>query len=174
MPIKLLPEFGADGTNLPYNEFDVGVTVGFTAASTPTLTIPTETITFDVNGGTTTFEIVANVDWEITTNLPWLNFDISDGAGSQTITVTATENTTGGERTATISIHEVAGGSDLSTVLSVVQLNTFLPLEIPIVATASVGTQDKEEISEENAYNDDNTNYWTGNPDTDPEVSITF
>ena len=46
--------------------------------------------------------------------------------------------------------------------------------EIPIVGTTSTGMQIKPEVSEENAYNDDNTNYWTGNPDTAALVSITF
>ena len=32
----------------------------------------------------------------------------------------------------------------------------------------------KPEISEINAYNDDLTNYWTGDPSVEPEVSITF
>jgi len=46
--------------------------------------------------------------------------------------------------------------------------------EIPIVGTTSLGMQIKDDVSEENAYNDDNTNYWTGNPDTAAIVSITF
>lgn len=167
-------EFGANGIDLPYSEGDVGVTVGFGASSNPTLAIADSPITFDVNGGTTTFEIIANVDWEITTNLSWLNFDLSDGSGSRTITVSATENTTGAERTGAIAINEVAGGNGLSTELTAIQLNTFLPLEIPIVATSSVGMQIKDEIAEENIYNDDISNYWTGNPDEEPEVSITM
>jgi len=46
--------------------------------------------------------------------------------------------------------------------------------EITIVGTTSTGTQLIPTVSEENAYNDDNTNYWTGNPDTAALVSITF
>ncbi len=167
-------EFGANGINLPYRTEDVGITVGFGASSNPSLLTSDAPITFDVNGGTATFQVIANVDWEITTDLPWLSFDITSGSGSKTITATAVENTTGGERTGTITINEVAGGNGLFAELSTVQLNTFLPLEIPIVATSSVGMQDQDNIAEENAYNDDVSNYWTGNPDTDPEVSITF
>jgi len=167
-------EFGANGTNLPYTESDVGVFVGFGTTSNPTLSVSPSPITFDINGGTTTFEVIANVDWIITEDLSWLSIDVLEGSGSTTITVTTTENPTGEERTGTISITAMEGENELSAVLSVVQLNTFLPTEIPIIATTSLGTQIKEEIAEENAFNDDLTNYWTGNPDTDPEVSITF
>ena len=116
----------------------------------------------------------SNVDWTITENLSWLSLDVSSGSGSKTITATTTENTTGAERTGTISINETVGGNDLSAIVSAVQLNTFLASEISIIGTTSLGTQIKDEIAEENAFNDDNTSYWTGNPDTDPEVSITF
>ena len=34
--------------------------------------------------------------------------------------------------------------------------------------------QIKDGIEEINAYNDDNSNYWTGDPGVEPEVSITF
>ena len=37
-----------------------------------------------------------------------------------------------------------------------------------------MGKEDKEGITEENAYNDDTSDYWTGDPDAEPEVSITF
>ena len=90
------------------------------------------------------------------------------------MTATVIENTTGAERTGSISINEMTGGSGLSTDLSVIQSNTFVPTEIPIIGTSSEGMQDKVDIAEENAYNDDNSNYWTGDPDTEPEVSITF
>lgn len=167
-------EFGANGTHLPFTNSDVGITIGFTASSNPSLTVSPSTIEFGVSEGTVTFEVISNVDWVITEDLSWLSLDASSGSGSMTITATATENTTGEQREGTVSINEIAGGADLITVLSVVQLNTFLPSEIPIVGTTSLGMQDQSDISEENAYNDDNSNYWTGNPDTEPEVSITF
>ncbi len=167
-------EFGANGRNLPYADQDVGVNLGFGALSNPTLSLNPSTITFDINGGTMTFDVFANVDWMITNDLTWLTLDVSAGSGSTTITATTTENMTGAERTGTITINEMAGGSDLSSGLSVRQLNTFLPTVIPIVGTTSVGMQDKEEIAEENAYDNNTTTYWTGNPDTDPEVAITF
>ncbi len=167
-------EFGANGTHLPYSALDVGVNIGFGATSNPSLTLSPSSITFSIYGGTMTFSVIANVDWEITEDVSWLSFDVSSGSGTTIVTATATENTTGAERTANVSINEVVGGTNLSAELSVLQLNTFLPAEIPISATTSLGMQDKEGIMEENAYDDDLTTYWTGNPDTDPEVSITF
>jgi poly(beta-D-mannuronate) lyase len=166
-------EFGANGTNLPYNEFDVGVNLGFGATSSSIATSPS-TINFGVCGATLTFEVIANVDWEITENLSWLSLDVTSGSGTTTITATTTENTTGAERSGNISINEAAGGNDLSAELSIVQLITSITFEIPIAGTTSLGMQDEPDIAEINAYNDDLTDYWTGNPDTEPEVSITF
>ncbi len=169
-------EFGADGTHLPYVAEDVGVTVGFgaEAVSNPNLSVSPSTINFGLEAGMLSFEIIANVDWEITENLSWLNLDINSGSGTSTVTATVTENTTGAEKTGSIFINEIAGGNDLSATLAVVQLNNFVASEILIIGTTSIGMQDKDGINEENAYNDDLTNYWTGDPDTEAEVSITF
>jgi len=169
-------EFGADGRNLPFDAEDVGVTIGFgaTIVSNAALAASTSTITLSKDAGRQTFEVISNVDWTITENMPWLSLDVDSGTGTTTVTATFTENTTGASREGRISIEEVAGGEDLSVILPVEQLNTFSPNEIPIIGTTSIGMQIKDDIAEINAYNDDVSNYWTGNPDTEPEVSITF
>lgn len=169
-------ELGSTGTNFPYDSSDVGVNIGFGAAivNTPTLVVSPETITFSLDTGSIVFDIIANVDWQITENLSWLSLDVNSGTGTTTVTATVTENTTGSQRTGDIYINEIVGGNNLSDTLSVIQLNTFLPVEIPIIGATSLGMQVKPEVSEINAYNDDLTNYWTGNPDTAQEVSITF
>lgn len=167
-------EFGANGVNLPYNEMDIGVSIGFGAISNPTLASTPTNLTFGKYAETMTFEIIANVDWTITENIPWLELDKMSGSGNTTITATTLENTTGAERSASISILENAGGNNLSSNIQVVQLNTFIASEITIVRATSVGKEDKEGIREINAYNNDNSDYWTGDPDTEAEVSITF
>ncbi len=169
-------EFGSNGTNLPYTANDVGVTIGFGAdfVTIPTLSVSPSTLTYGLDAGILTFEVIANVGWVITEDIPWLSLDVTSGVGSTTVTATVTENTTGVDRMGDISIDEVAGGDDLLDVINVLQLNTFVPSEIPIIGTTSLGMQDKPEIAEINAYNDDFSNYWTGNPDTAAEVSITF
>lgn len=167
-------EFGANGTHLPYNDTDVGVNIGFRAIPGPTLASNPSTLTFGIYADTLTFEILANVDWTITEDVPWLSLDATAGSGTSTITAVVSENTTGVDRSAEISITENAGGDDLTSTLSVIQLNTFIPVEIPIVGATSVGKEDKAGITEENAYNDDTSDYWTGDPDAEPEVSITF
>ncbi len=167
-------EFGANGSNLPYKESDVGVHVGFGASLGETLVTTPSAITFSIYADTTTIEILANVDWMITADVSWLSVDRSAGSGTGTIIATVTENTSGAERTGTITIAETEGGNDLVSTITILQLNTFVPAEIPIDGATSVGKEDKDEITEENAYNDDNTNYWTGDPAAEPEVSITF
>ena len=166
-------EFGAGGTNLPYDEQDVGVNIGFGATSS-SITTSSPAINFGVCGGTTTFEVISNVDWEITESLSWLSLDVSAGSGTAIVTATTTENTTGAQRTGSISINEIAGGDDLTFELSAVQVITSFTFEIPIIGATSVGMEDKPEIMEENAYDNDNSTYWTGDPDVEPEVSITF
>jgi len=153
-------EFGADGNRLPYNDADVGVTIGFgaEAVSELTLAVSPAMIHFSKEPGTLSFDLISNVSWEITENLSWLTLDVTSGSGSITVTATVTENTSGVERTGNISINEIAGGSDLSATLSVLQSNTFLSAEIPIIGTTSLGMQIKPGIAEENAYNDDFTN----------------
>lgn len=169
-------EFGANGTHLPYTAADVDLNVGFgaIAVSEPTLAVAPSTLTFNLEGGELSFEVISNLAWNITENLSWLSLNITSGSETSIVTATVDENTSGAERTGTITINEVAGGNGLSTNLAIVQTNSFVPNEIQIVGTTSEGTQDIPTVSEENAYNDDITNYWTGNPDTEPEVSITF
>lgn len=167
-------EFGSNGMNFPFDDMDIGVNIGFGAISEPTLSSAPTILTFGKYEETLTFEVISNVEWTITNDIPWLSLDKESGIGTQTISVTVEKNNTSDERTGEIAIDEVEGGSELSSLLSVVQLNTFIPSEIEIVSATSIGMQDKEGIVEENAYNDDNTNYWTGDPDTEPEVSITF
>lgn len=166
-------EFGANGNNLPYNNQDVGVNIGFGTGQS-SLTTSADALTFDIKGGNLSFDIISNVNWEIIEDLEWLTLDVTEGFGTTSITATVSENAMELERTGEITIKEIAGGDDLTTILSILQLNTFLPAEISVIGTNSLGTQDKEEISEENAFNDDISNYWTGNPDTEDEVSITF
>lgn len=169
-------EFGSNGNHFPYDATDVGTTIGFGAAivSNPRLSVFPPMLSFSIDSGTLTFEVVSNVDWKITEGLSWLSLDITSGSGIAIVTATVAKNTTEAQRTGEIRIEEIAGGSDLSVVLTVIQSDTFAPVEIPIVGATSLGMQDKEGISELNAYNDDLSNYWTGNPDTEDEVSITF
>ena len=169
-------EFGANGTYLPYDSIDVGLNIGFGAAivSIPTLAASVPTISFGKDAGSLTFDVVSNVDWVITENLSWLSLSATSGTGTTTLTATFTENTTGAQRTGGIYIDETAGGNNLSDTVSVTQLNTFLAVELPIIGTSSIGMQVKPGIEEVNAYDDDLTTYWTGDPATEPEVSITF
>lgn len=169
-------EFGANGTSFPYTSADVGVSIGFGAliVTNPNLNTSVPVINFGNDAGTVTFDVVSNVGWEITESMSWLSLDVYSGFGTTTVTATLTENTTGTTRAGDIYLDEVPGGSNLADTLPVMQLNTFITEEIPIVGTSGLGMQMIPTVAEINAYNDDLSNYWTGNPDTEPEVSITF
>ncbi len=166
-------EYGANGSRLPYEAEDVGTFVGFGAVSN-SIDLSTDALNFGVCGSSISFDLITSVEWTIENDLSWVSFDITSGSGSARITATTIENESGADRIGDIIINEVAGGDDASALLSVVQSMISIPLEIPIQSTTSMGTQDIPEVSEENAYNDDLSNYWTGNPDTETEVSITF
>lgn len=166
-------EFGAGGTNLPYNEFDVGINMGFGSTSAPTLASFPGELTFSIYADTMTFLVLSNVDWTLESTVSWLSLDVTSGSGNTAIQATVLENMTGAERTGSVILNE-SPTSSLTNDLEILQLNTFLPSEITIVGTTSLGMQDKEGIEEVNAYDDDLTTYWTGDPDEEVEVSITF
>ena len=76
-------------------------------------------LSFDAAGGSTSFNVVANVNWTVTSNADWLT--VSPSTGSTTtgtaVTVTASANTSTSDRTATITIK----GSTISKTISVTQ-----------------------------------------------------
>lgn len=171
-------EFEAGGSRTPYIFDDVGVKIGFggTTNDTPRLTVDPASINVARSAGSALFDIDANVNWTITDDADWLTLNTSSGSNSETITVNFTENTTAGQRTATITINETAGGSNLTTSLTITQSNLFSE-EITIVAATAIGTeQGKPNVGSEFAWDDIVTagEYWAGNTNTEPEVSITF
>ncbi len=167
-------EYGANGMNYPFDDLDIGITLGFGAISEPTLSSNPTVITFGKYKETMGFKVISNVDWFITEDIPWLELDPSSGTGTMDIMAMTDANETGEDREGTITIRQQAGADDLSAEILVIQTNSFIPGEIDIVGSSSKGAQDKEGIEEENAYDDDLSTYWTGNPDTAAEVSITL
>ncbi|AXT58247.1 T9SS C-terminal target domain-containing protein [Aquimarina sp. AD1] len=171
-------EFNSGGSRIPYTTADVGVSIGFggTGIDTPRLTTNTISINVARSSGNTLFDIDANVDWTITDNADWLTLDITSGSNSAIITANFTENTSSAQRTATITISEVAGGSDLTTMLTIIQSNIFSE-EITIVDATAIGTEPgKPNVGPQFAWDNNVTEaeYWTGDANTEPEVSITF
>jgi hypothetical protein len=53
---------------------------------------------------TDTFNIISNTSWKAKSNQPWLTVNVTSGSDSAMIVATATENTTGGERLASIAV----------------------------------------------------------------------
>lgn len=171
-------EFNSGGSRIPYTTADVGVSIGFggTGIDTPRLTANPTSINVARSAGSTLFDIDSNVDWTITDNADWLTLNISSGSNSAIITANYTENTTSAERTATVTINEVTGGSNLTTMLTITQSNVFSE-EITIVGATAIGTeQGKPNVGPQFTWDDNITDaeYWTGDANTEPEVSITF
>ncbi|WP_299255322.1 chondroitinase-B domain-containing protein [uncultured Aquimarina sp.] len=171
-------EFNSGGSRIPYTTSDVGVSIGFggTGINTPRLTTNTTSINVARNAGNTLFDIDANVDWSITNDADWLTFNTSSGSNSAVITANFTENTSSAQRTATVTINETAGGSNLTTTLTITQSNVFSE-EITIVNATAIGTEPgKPNVGPQFAWDNNVTDaeYWSGDANTEPEVSITF
>ncbi|GAA0718700.1 hypothetical protein GCM10009430_17160 [Aquimarina litoralis] len=171
-------EFNSGGSRIPYTTADVGVSIGFggTGMDTPRLTATPTTLNANRSGGNISFEINANVNWTITENSAWITVDNVSGSNSAIITVDYTENNTAAQRTATLTINETPGGSDLTTTVNIIQSNLFSE-EITIVDATAVGTeQGKPNVGPQFAWDDNVTasEYWSGDANTEPEVSITF
>ncbi|AXT51040.1 T9SS C-terminal target domain-containing protein [Aquimarina sp. BL5] len=171
-------EFNSGGSRIPHTTADVGVSIGFggTGIDAPRLTANPTSLNVARSAGSTLFDIDSNVDWTITDNADWLTLNISSGSNSAIITANFTENTTSAERTATVTINEVTGGSNLTTMLTITQSNVFSE-EITIVGATAIGTeQGKPNVGPQFTWDDNITDaeYWTGDANTEPEVSITF
>jgi parallel beta-helix repeat protein len=95
-------------------------------ASEPFLTVSTHTISFFAPASTETFDILSNISWNVTTDQPWLVPNPTLGADSATITLTAEDNKTGAERTATVF---VAGNNVETQLISVTQDVFFLDIK---------------------------------------------
>lgn len=165
-------EFGANGTKLPYTASDVGVNVGFVVAQIPELAVTPSSLNFGQCNASKTFEITSNVNWTITENIPWLTLSTTVGNGTTTVLATVNQNTSGSIRAGNIVLNETGGS--LSATLSIQQSNTNVVDEIPIAGATSLGMLVSPNVAVANAFDDDLSTYWTGNPDTEPEVSITF
>ena len=116
------------------------ITVSGTGVASKTVTVtqdgydPTPTVTFDLSisslefdwiAASLSFEISSNVAWTITksASAPWLSFTPESGANNGVVTVTVANNTTGEQRTATITVS--ASGISPRTV-TVTQSNTIV------------------------------------------------
>ncbi|QOD59761.1 discoidin domain-containing protein [Polaribacter haliotis] len=155
-------EFGANGNNLPYKVADVGVKVGF-LSSASRLSLSTNTINFNIDTGSVNFDINSNINWTISDDATWLTLNPTNGNNSATITATVLENTSGVERTATITVSET-GGNLLETIIVTQSMANFNPndaVAISGITVTGVGTQDPN--IPENTLDNDTDTRWSAN-----------
>ena len=108
------------------------------AAGAATLTVSPASLTFGSVGETLPLSITSNTSWTATKDADWLTLSplSGTGTGSESINVEATANTTGSERTATITITD---GGSLTEMVTVSQDDpsatlTVLPTSLTFVA----------------------------------------
>ena len=70
----------------------------------PYLTVSTTEISCQTTSGKYTFDIDSNVSWKASRNATWFTLTPYNGEGTKTVTVDVKENTTGSERSGTITI----------------------------------------------------------------------
>ena len=163
-------EFGANGTNLPYKVADVGTSVGFLSAPTSHLSISKSEINFNIDASNTSFDITSNVNWTVSENADWLSLNKSSGSNNETVEATVLDNSSGSDRTATITVLEVDG--TLSATIAVNQSTaTFNPISISGISVTGVGTQDQN--IPENTLDDDDTTRWSANS-SDGSAYLTY
>ena len=63
-------------------------------------------MSFGVAAATQTLSVISNTTYTISDDAAWLSIDLTSGTGDVTAAVTVTENTTGADRTATITVDD--------------------------------------------------------------------
>lgn len=73
-------------------------------ATTPetTLSVDPTSLSFEAKGGSKDIIITSNTSWKVSTSAEWFAVNQSSGEGNSTITITALENNTDSQRTATM------------------------------------------------------------------------
>ncbi|WP_294818504.1 leucine-rich repeat protein [uncultured Flavobacterium sp.] len=92
------------------------------AAPAPSLVVSANSFNVAQAGESVTANITANVAWTATSNSEWLTVAPGSGTGDATLTLTATPNTTGAERTALV---EVSANGVESQIITVTQSGTM-------------------------------------------------
>ncbi len=80
-------------------------------AGSSTLTVNPTSLNYAVSGGSQTVTVSSNTSWTATTTANWLTISPASGSNNGTFTVTASENTSASQRTATITV----SGTDVSS-----------------------------------------------------------
>ncbi|MFK7747074.1 MAG: chondroitinase-B domain-containing protein, partial [Kordia sp.] len=165
-------EFNSNGVNLPYKINDVGVNVGF-LSSVPNLSTSVEEINFNIDAGSSTFEIDSNVNWTISDDVTWLSVNPTQGSNKATIEVVVLQNNSGAERTGTITVSD--DNSNLSATIDVIQsVAEFNPIDavsITDLTVTGVGTQDPN--IPENTIDSNTSSRWSANSD-DGSAYLTY
>jgi hypothetical protein len=82
------------------------------------LEVSTTTITFPASeNGTSSFDIVSNISWTVSSNQDWLTIDKPTGSNNSSVFVTASPNFAANQRTATLTISGAGVSSRTITVI---------------------------------------------------------
>lgn len=154
-------EYGGIGESIPYNVSDVNSKIGFLSTADPYISLSTNTIELSKVASSINFDVSSNISWIISNNVDWLSINPSVGSGDGTISLVATENTSGVNRSATVTVSE--DGGNITSTLTVNQSNGVFNPENPVSITdllvSGFGTQ--EPNSPENTIDLDIATRWS-------------
>ena len=137
---------------------DIIRTINVTQAATPPVTsVSTNLLSFIQSGEEKTFSIESNTDWTISYDQSsWFTVSPTNGSNNGTVKITAVENTTTGERTASITI---SGGGNTETI-------NLIQAGVPFYLNVSTTTISVSAIKNGNSmypFNIESNTSWTVN-----------
>jgi hypothetical protein len=96
------------------------------AGGVATLSVSTNNIQLNKDAGSSsTIEVYSNTDWNITSDQPWINLNITEGTLNGIIVITAEANSTFLERTALVTISATGVSSQTITIIQAASSNVY-------------------------------------------------
>jgi hypothetical protein len=88
------------------------------------ISVSNDSVVFYKEGGNYTVAVVSNTTWTLSSSSEWCELSSESGTGVGTFSLTAGENLTGHERTATVSLSAVVNGQTILRTIEVSQKST--------------------------------------------------
>jgi len=159
-------ELEANGSNLPYTDADIGVSVGIGAEGNGTipdeLSASVTSLTFDNEAGSQEFYVLSNIKWAITSDSDWLTVNPFGGHNSDEVIVTVEENTLLVDKIGLLTLSDES--STLTLEIPVTQNPDYSLVigapKIVVLAVAGVGTQVPN--IPENTIDQNHATWWSG------------
>ena len=136
-----------------------------------------KSLTFPASGGSSTLSIISNTHWMLSDFPSWITLSATNGKGDATVNVTATENTSAGQRTS--QMYLTIDGKTTKTAISLTQYGKSINVSPTSLAFTSSSSIQNVTITSDGKWEASTSNSWiTLNPSSDTgngtlKVSVT-